>query len=239
MPRPASEPIGMMTTSVQVPLFPLEHRCKVCRLCHSDPDTFDALTRRLIRAEPRKQILAYLAAQGVHLTEKNLERHYKRHMAPFFRDALEIERRLRAEMLALDHEGSTSIASAVARSAAMRLLEALTKIDYDRLAKQADPALLREITNAARAVAEIDARAVDGRLKEKMVQLRALELDLKAGELDRVAARWILMRLRERPAIAQQVIQLLELPMPTEPMKALPSGNENTKHRTRAQRTRG
>jgi len=239
MRKTSAEPIGMIRTEVQVPLFPLEHRCKICRLCHAQPAIFDEITRRLIQAEPRKKIIAWLESEGVKLSEKNLERHYHRHMLPFFREALEVERRLQAEMKAIGTSRSVSIASALARGAAMRLLETLTKIDFNQLAKEADAILIREISGAARAVADIDAKAADILLKEKMVQLRALELDFRAGELDRVAARWILMRLKERPAIARQVLRLLELPMPAESMKALVASNESTKPRPRSKRTRG
>jgi len=222
MRKSGSEPVGMMATEVQVPLFPLEHRCKVCRLCHSHPEIFDGLTRRLLEARPRKQIISWLKRNGISLDEKCLSRHYRRHMLPYFHEALEVERRLRAEFRAIGQEGAASIASALARTLAMRALTAASEIDFEKLGTNADPELIRELSGLARTIAQIDAHAADAQLKSKLVQLRAIELDQKAGNLDRVAARWILLRLQERPQIARQVLELLDLPMPTE-HKALPA----------------
>ncbi len=229
---------GMMRTTVEVPLFPLEHRCKVCLLAHTHPEVFDELTRRLLNAQKRSTILTWLKRQGITLTERGLSRHYQRHMLPYYKEALEVERRLRAEMATIGTEGSATIASALARSLAMRALTAATLIDFEALAKEADPKLIRELSGLARTIAQIDALAADARLKEKLVQLRAIEVDLKGNRLDEAAARWILMRLQERPAVARQVLDLLGLPTPQPEMKALPQPNAS-KTRKRSQRTRG
>jgi hypothetical protein len=241
--RAGHQPTGMMTTEVQVPLFPLQWRCKTCRLHHTHPEIFDELTRRLVQAEPRKTVLAWLAKQGVHLNEKHLARHYQTHLLPYFSEALEVERRLGAEAKALGHLGSATIASALARTLAMRALTAVHGINFEQLAVEADPNLLFAINKIAETIARIDSLAADTRLKERLVQLRQIELDMKAENLDRVAARWILLRLQERPeAVRREVLRLLELPTPQQ-MKALPEPEHDdpdcSTKRSRVQRPHG
>jgi len=233
--------VSVMTTEVQVPIFPLRSQCSICKLYREDPDLFEEVTRRLLTGVEQKKIVAWLAKKGKRVTNKSLSRHYNRHMLPYFQEALEVERRLRAEFLALGHEGAATIASALARSLAMRALSIVNDIDFEKLAKDAKPDFLRELNNLARTIAQIDNHAADAQLKEKLVQLRALELDYKAGNLDRVAARWVLMRLKDRRQVALQVIELLDLPMPSQDMKQLPApkDSKSDKRRSRTKGTRG
>ncbi len=240
MARAGAEPTSMMRTEVLVPLFPLQHRCKVCRLAQSHPEISDELTRRLLEARKRKDIVSWLKRNGISINEKGLSRHYQRHMLPYFREALEVERRLRAEMNVLDGDTSASIASALARTLAMRGLTAASAIDMDALAENADPDTLRELANLAKVVAQIDSMAADRRLKEKLVQIRQIELELKSGNLEKAAVRWLMLRLQDRPAVARQVIEMLDLPMPIAAMKALPQpSNGKTKRKRSSGRRQG
>lgn len=240
MPAPrkaGANPIGMMTTVVSVPLFPLQHRCKACRLCRSHPALFDELTRRLLEAQERKAVIAWLKREGVSLDEKCLSRHYQRHMLPYFQSALEIERRLEAEQKVLGTEGAVNIASVIARTLAMRVLDIIETIPLENMAKGADANFLREINRLAGTIAQIDAQASDSRLKDKLLELRTLEVAQKTGRLEELAARWLMTQLKDRPDLAKHIIDELDLP---QPMKQLPSPKPTGKanHSTSRKRSR-
>ena len=220
--RAGANPIGMMTSVVSVPKFPLEHRCKACRLCHTHPALFDELTRRLLEARPRNGIIAWLKREGVSLDEKCLSRHYQRHMLPHFQAALEIERRLEAEQKVLGTEGAVNIASVLSRTLAMRALDIIEKIPLEAMAKGADANFLRELNRLCATIAQIDAQGAQARLSEKMLELRTLEVAQKTGRLEELAARWLMNKLKGRPDLAHHIIDELGLPRPKE-MKQLPS----------------
>jgi len=244
MPRKgeSAAPVGTITTEIQVPVFPLASRCSICKLFQLHPQQFEQATRMLMLGEEQQKVVQWLNKQpGIRVTTKALSRHYHRHMLPFFAEALELERRARAWTSAIDSETSGSIASALARSMAMQALASLEKISFDAIASEADPNTIREFSRLAETIAKIDGLAADRRLKEKLVQLRQIEVDLKGNSLDEVAARWILLRLQERPQVARQVIELLDLPLPPKELKALPAPSTETNakpNRSRTQKTR-
>jgi len=160
--------------------FPHEPRCAVCRLAHLDKEAHDHVTEMLCEGHPRRAVLAYLRKRGLKADEKSLSRHYRRHMLPWWREALYAEARIRAVMEETAGESPATIASAGARSVVMGLMETIQTINYELLAKDADAKLIAAIARACKGVAEIDRLAAQTRLAEKMLDLRKLEFEEKA-----------------------------------------------------------
>jgi len=215
-----------MVTTKSVPPFPLEWRCKTCRLQQSHPSLFDELTLRLLHAEPRKDVVAWLKKQGISIDLKGLCVHYRRHVLPYWHEAVEIQQRLQIQAELLGQHDAGSIASALAMSLAMRAMDAVHEIDFARLGRKADPKLIDALTRLSEANAKIIALGADARLKEELVDLRAIDLALKRGELEQAAVRWLRYRLEEHPDIAAKVFALIEPIMPN--MKALPAPQDET-----------
>ncbi len=214
-----------MTTEIQVPVFPLASRCSICRLFQTHNEQFLEATQMLMLGEEQQAVAKWLNKhRGIDVTIKSLSRHYHNHMLPYFAEALELERRLRAEMAAMDPDTPATIASALARSAAMRLLTVVGHLNLERLAANADPKLLDSISRAAETIAKIDALGADRKLKEKLIELRTIELMLKEGRVDQIAHRFIVEQLRDSPEEAAQVLEILDRAA-TKQLKALTSGS--------------
>ncbi len=235
MPRTgnAVKPVGTITTEIQVPVFPLASRCSICRLFQTHKEQFLEATQMLMLGEEQQAVEKWLNKhRGIEVTIKSLSRHYHNHMLPYFAEALELERRLRAEMAAMDPDTPATIASALARSAAMRLLTVVGHLDLERLAANADPKLLDSISRAAETIAKIDALAADRRIKETELQLRKIKLERESGDLEAAGARWFLMQLQDNPEAANEIRAVLRrrgigLPAPVKELKALPAPAES------------
>ena len=225
MPRDSAAPVGTITTELQVPYYPLASRCSICKLWQTHRGAFVQATEMLTLGEEQKKVAKWLNEQpGIRVTIKSLSRHYHNHLLPHFQEALALERRLRAEMRAMDPDTPATIASALARSAAMRLLTVVDKLDPDQLAAKADAKLLDSISRVAETIAKIDAYAADRRLKEELIKLRAVELALKQGRADVIARQWIISQLRDQPDKANKILAELDLAPQPKPMKALTAG---------------
>jgi len=224
MPRKgdAVKPVGTFTTEIQVPIFPLASRCSICRIYRTHPERFGEMTEMLMMGHEQKEVIEFLGTHGIRVTDKALSRHYHNHFLGHYHDALEIERRLRAEQAAMDPDTPATIASALARSLAMRALQAVNKINMDALAASADAKLIKSLAELARTIAQIDALGADRKLKQKLVELRAVELALKQGRADVIARQWIISQLRDEPEKANKI--LAELDLAPQPMKALTAG---------------
>ncbi len=235
MPRKgnAVKPVGMITTEIQVPMFPLASRCSICRLFSSHREQFLEATQMLMLGEEQQAVEKWLNRhRGIEVTIKSLSRHYHNHMLPYFAEALELERRLRAEMAAMDPDTPATIASALARSAAMRLLTVVDKLDPEQLAAKADAKLLDSISRAAETIAKIDALAADRKIKQTELQLKKIKLERESGDLEAAGARWFLMQLQDHPEAANEIRAVLRrhgvnLPAPVKEMKALPAPAES------------
>jgi len=227
MPRKgdAVKPVGTFTTEVTVPIFPIASRCSICKLFRAHPEAYERMTEMLMLGEEQKTVVKWLNAQpGIRITDKALSRHYHNHFLGHYHDALEIERRLRAEQAAMDPDTPATIASALARSLAMRALRAVNKINMDALAASADAKLIKSLAELARTIAQIDALSADRKLKQKLVELRAVELALKQGRADVIARQWIISQLRDEPEKANKILAELDLAPQPKPMKALSAG---------------
>jgi len=257
MPRKgdSAAPVGMMTTEIQVPVFPLASRCSICRLFQTHREQFLEATQMLMLGEEQQAVEKWLNKhRGINVTIKSLSRHYHGHMLPYFSEALELERRFRAQMAAMDPDTPATIASALARSAAMQLLEVVGKLNPEQLAGKADAKLIDAISRAAETIAKIDAYGADRRIKETELQLKKIKLDRESGDLEAAGARWFLMQLQDHPEAANEIRAVLRrhgisLPAPAKQMKALPAPaeskpNASTKdsttrrHRRRSSRTK-
>jgi len=124
----------------------------------------------------------------------------------------------------MDPDTPATIASALARSAAMQLLEVVGKLNPEQLAGKADAKLIDAISRAAETIAKIDALGADRKLKQKLLELRAVELALKQGRADVIARHWIISQLRDQPDKANKILAELDLEPQPKPMKALPAG---------------
>jgi len=220
--RAGASPIGFDSRTISVPRFPLQQRCKVCRVQGTHPEVFDELTARLLTAEPRKHLVIWLAKQGVKLSLQGLSMHYQRHLLPYWGEALEVQRRLEIEAERLGQVDSGSIASALALSLAMRGFDAVHEINFAKLGRNANPKLIDSLSRLAETIAKVSSLQTDARLKQEMLKLRQLELIRKSGDLDQVAGAIIEQALRDHPALAQQVKDALAsgkarklLPAPT------------------------
>lgn len=210
MSRPSSTPIGNLRTEVSLPVFPLSHRCSVCKIYHQQPELFDELSRRLLAAQPYQQILAWLAEHEIQLKPKHLSLHNQRHIQPYVRDVLEYERRLRIEVRTLEEIQGMNLAAAFARKLAADGLTALRSLNLAaQLSRINDPAmaseLLGQFTRLIKALADIDRAGAEIELKRQLVELRKLEVMQKTGRLDEIAIRILESALKEHPALAQQV----------------------------------
>jgi len=227
MPRKgdSAAPVGMITTEIQVPVFPLASRCSICRLFQTHRDQFLEATQMLMLGEEQQAVEKWLNKhRGIDVTIKSLSRHYHNHMLPYFAEALELERRLRAEMRAMDPDTPATIASALARSLAMRALQAVNLINMEALAAGADAKLIKSLAELALTIAQIDGLSADRKLKEELVKLRAVELALKQGRADVIARQWIISQLRDEPDKANKILAELDLAPQPKPMKALTAG---------------
>lgn len=246
MPRKglAAQPVGTLTTEIQVPVFPLASRCSICHLFQTHREQFLEATQKLMLGEEQKKVVDWLNRQrGICVTIQSLSRHYHRHMLPYYAEALALERRLRAEMAAMDPDTPATIASALARSAAMQLLTTIDKLDPERLAGKADAKLIDAISRAAETIARIDHLAADRRLKEKTLQLRQIELERRSGDLEAAGARWLSMQLQDHPQAAREIDDVLRrhgIAAPAKALKALPAPMESQQHdSTKSTKTRG
>ena len=243
MKKATAQPLGNITTEVTLPVFPLEHRCKVCRIYHENPAVFDELCGRLLMAQPRDEILAWLADQGFAIGAKNLSRHYQQHVRPHIQDVLKFERRLRAEMKVLDGVAEGDIASALSRQLASDGLLAIRKLNLasllQRISKPEEAiAALREFTRLCKALADISRAAAETELKRKLIALRAIELALKEGRADEIARQWIGHQLEGQPQKRDQILGILGL-APMKQVKALPApARDAAKHGTQEANSR-
>jgi len=240
--KASSKPLDLITTEVSLPVFPLEHRCQLCQIYSRDPELFNQMSQRLLVAESREEIVAWLKAKGIRTSLRALYRHYSRHVEPYIRDTLEFERRLRMEVHVLEDIQGINIAAAFARKLAADGLTALRNLNLaGQLSRIRDPELvvgvLREFARLCKALADIDRAAAEVALKEQLVELRRIELISKAGRLEEIAGRVIEDALRGHPELARQVRNALASSK-AKPLTALPA-NAETNSSSKPSRGRG
>jgi len=231
--RASSKPLDLITTEVSLPVFPLEHRCQLCQIYSRDPELFNQMSQRLLTAQSREEIVAWLKGQGIRTSLRALYRHYSRHVEPYIRDTLEFERRLRMEVHVLEEIQGVNIAGVFARKLAADGLTALRHLDLaGQLSRIRDPELvigvLREFARLCKALADIDRAAAEVALKEQLVELRRIELISKAGRLEEIAGRVIEDALRGHPELARQVRNALASSK-AKPLTALPTNAETNR----------
>jgi len=222
--KPQSSPIGSIRTEISLPIFPLTQSCHVCGIYRRDPAVFDELSRRLILAYPRAETIRWLRQHGIKLTEKNLSRHYQRHVKPYVRDTLDLERRLRAELMVLENAADIRVGAVLARKLAADGLAAARRINLAGLLAGAGTpdeatSVLRELTRLCKALADIDRADAEIRLKEIVLKLRAIELSQKSGLREAEITRWIEFALQDHPDLAAQIIAIAK-PTPALPAPA-------------------
>jgi hypothetical protein len=229
------EAIGTMRTEISLPIFPLEHRCSICQIYHQDAVVFEELTHRLLLAHKRPEIMEWLKSAGFPTSERALYRHYSRHVRPYVSEVLVAERRVRAQIKALEGMPQEEIASALSRSLASQALVAMQAINLSGLLSRATDAdeatgIVIALTKLSKSLADIEHTRAQIDLNTQLVELRKLEVEQKIGALDQRSIRQIEAALREYPDLARQVRNALAASK-AEPLAVLAETNAKNPNR--------
>jgi len=203
---------NLARTTVVLPPITLRSRCGICQLFHTHPALFDALNEKLLGGVAYKHIISWLHKAGIRVVQSSLWRHREKHLLPFFRDALEIERHAAAFSAATAGQDNITIAGVLLRVLAAKVVEALPNLSLTKLKEIEALKLIHATIELAQTIAYADRTAADSALKAEELELKKLRLAKSKEELAAVAVDWLRKELAGRPDLVEHLRDQLALP---------------------------